>query len=402
MYSRYWVYLIVILILAGSLLREGILILIAGLAAMALGSALIWKHGAMAGLMYERSFSQTRIFPGETVDVTIRVTNRKLLPLPWLEVWDEFPKSLPLARGKLEISPYPNVGLLSHTLGMRWYERVTWRHQVRAVSRGYYPFGPATLRSGDVFGIFTVESLRPLRQRLIVYPRVVPIERLGIPAKQPFGDMHASQRLFEDPSRTVGIRDYERQDGFRRIHWKATARRQALQTRVYEPTATPQVAIFLNINTFEHLWEGIDSRVLESAIVVAASLAAYALEQGYASGLFANAPMVEGDQAIRVRPSSAPEQLTAILETLAKLTPFALLPFEAVIERESPALPWGATLVIVSPVIPAELAASLLRLRRAGRQIAVVTFGASPADRLAGVLVHVIRSEDILADGAMP
>jgi uncharacterized protein (DUF58 family) len=400
MYSRYWVYLITILVLAGGLLREGILVIIAGLVTMALGSALIWKHWAMTSLLYERTFSQTRLFPGETIDVTIRVINRKPLPLPWLEIWDEFPKALPLTRGRLEISPFPNVGLLSHTLGMRWYERVTWRHQVRALSRGYYAFGPATLRSGDVFGIFTVESVRPLRQRLIVYPRLVPIERLGIPAKQPFGDTHASKWLFEDPSRTIGIRDYQQQDGLRHIHWKATARRQALQTRVFEPTATPQIALFLNVNTFEHLWEGIDSHVLESAIIIAASLAAYALEQGYPAGLFANAPMAEGDQTIRVRPSSAPQQLTSVLETLAKLTPFALLPFETVIERESPALSWGATLVIVSAVITTELAASLLRLRQAGRQIVVVTFGASPAQTLADILVHTVRSEDILAGEA--
>ena len=190
--------------------------------------------------------------------------------------------------------------------------------------------------------------------------------------------------------------------GFSRIHWKATARRQALQTRVYEPTATPQIAVFLNVNTFEHLWEGIDSRLLEAAIVVAASLTSYALQQGYAAGLFANAPLVEGDQIIRVRPSSDPQQQTAILEALAKLTPFALLPFETVIEQEAPALAWGATLVIVSAVIPPELGASLLRLRRAGRQIVVVTFGAVPAGGLADAMVHIVRSEDILAGEAAP
>ena len=44
---------------------------------------------------------------------------------------------------------------------------------------------------------------------LLVYPKVVPLERLGLPASSPFGDVPVRRQwLFEDPMRTVGVREY--------------------------------------------------------------------------------------------------------------------------------------------------------------------------------------------------
>ena len=378
-------------------MHEGSLVVVGALAALALTSGWLWNRYVLMGVQYERVFGQTRAFPGETVDISVRVTNRKLLPLPWLEIGDEFPSRLPLTKGKLEVTSVSTIGLLSHLVALRWYERVSWHHQIKAEARGYYAFGPLTLKSGDMFGFFVSEQHRPEQSFLIVYPRVVPLERLGLPSKQPFGEVRAIQRLFEDPSRTMGIRDYQRGDGFKRIHWKATARRQQLQVRVYEPTATPQLAVFLNTTTFEHFWQGTNVSILESAITVAASLARYALEEGYATGLFANAPIVQGDQVIRVRPSRSPQQLTAILEALAKLNPFALLNVEDVIERELPRLPWGATVVVVTAVITQGLVATLRRLPQAGRPVVLVTLGdnVDGAD-LQGIVAHTIRGEQLL------
>lgn len=401
MYSKRWLYAVAALLVLAIILREGSFAVAAVLAALALGSAWLWNRFSLQGIQYERSFSNTRVFPGEQVDISISVVNRKLLPLPWLQLADEFPTRLPLSKGKLDVTSRPHVGLLSHMVAVRWYERVTWKHHVEAAARGYYPFGPVTLTSGDMFGLFTSEEQRPEQSFLIVYPRVVPLESLGLPSKQPFGDMRSPQRIFEDPSRTMGIRDYQRGDGLKRIHWKATARRQALQVRVYEPTATPQLAVFLNVSTAEQYWQGTDVAVLEGAISAAASIAQYALQQGYAVGVFANAPLLQSDQVIRVRPSSHPQQLAAILEALAKLNAFTIEPIEQTVEKEMPRLPWGATIVVVTGVMSPGLAAALERARKAGRQTVVVAFGeAAAAGAPAGMLSYSLSGEQLLAAGA--
>ncbi len=398
MFSERWVYFVVGVLLLGLILQQGAVISIGVLAGMTLGVAWLWQRYALVGVEYERTLSQTRVFPGEKVDLTLRLTNRKLLPLPWLQVDDEFPRRLPLTKGKLEVSSSPHTGLLSHLAALRWYERVSWRHQLEAASRGYYAFGPLRLRSGDVFGLFQVEQHRLEQTHLIVYPRLVPLRRLGLPAKEPFGEIRSTYRICEDASRTMGIRDYQQGDALKRIHWKATARRQRLQVRVYEPTATQNLVIFLNVSTFAYAWQGTDPQLLEGAITVTASLAQYALDERYAVGVFANGPMLQGDQAIRVRPSRSPEQLTAILEALAKLTPFVLLTLEDMLEAEVPRLPWGATLVVVTAVVGPELVAVLSRLREAGRRLVLVTFGELPAgDDLHGIVAYHMRGEHLLS-----
>ena len=55
----------------------------------AAGLALIWARFCLAAVTCERRFSGGRLFPGEAVEVVLRVENRKPLPLPWVEVADE-------------------------------------------------------------------------------------------------------------------------------------------------------------------------------------------------------------------------------------------------------------------------------------------------------------------------
>jgi len=63
---------------------------------------------------------------------------------------------------------------------------------------------PATLESGDLFGLFRSLERRKQQDWLIVYPKVLPLSELGLPAKKPFGDIRSQKRIFEDGSRTVG------------------------------------------------------------------------------------------------------------------------------------------------------------------------------------------------------
>jgi len=390
MFKSRWLYVILGVLLAGGLLRQPALVIIALLTLFTVGVAWAWNRYALVGVEYQRALSETRVFPGETVGLTVRLANRKLLPLAWLELADEFPKKLPLLKGQLELSSQPTVGHLAHLASLHWYERVSWRYELTAAARGYYAFGPLTMRSGDAFGLFQQEERREQIDHLIVYPRLVSLERLGIPSKHPLGETKSPQRIFEDPSRTIGVRDYRREDSLRRIHWKATARRQQLQVRVYEPTATQQLAIFLNVATYLEAWQGIEPELLESAITVAASLASEVLEGRYAVGLYANCSLPESDQTIKVPPGRSPGQLTAILEALAKASGFAVMPLENLLDNEAARLPWGATLVIVTALVSEGLLSALLRLRQAGHRLTVVAIGerAAMPEGMAGITVH--------------
>jgi uncharacterized protein (DUF58 family) len=249
--SEAWLWLIAGVLFASLLLREGQLFFVALILLLVAGVRRIWERYCLVGLGYSRVLGQTRAFFGEQVPLVIEIVNEKPLPLAWLEVEDTVPGlGLTLAPAHIGPSHIPGRRLLTMLLSVRWYERVRRHYTVTCGARGYHNFGPATLRTGDVFGLTTKEVDIPHEDYLLVYPKIVPFERLALPASNPFGDTPLRREwLFEDPMRTVGIRDYRPGDSPRRMHWKATARApdQTLQVKLFEPTTTHRLHILLNI-----------------------------------------------------------------------------------------------------------------------------------------------------------
>jgi uncharacterized protein (DUF58 family) len=372
MFNKAWIYLALILIPLGLIGHVKAWLAISAFLLTVLGVAWWWNRRSLVGIQYERLLSVKRAFPGEVVDLTLRLTNQKLLPLSWLMVEDQWSMNLPLLVGDLFPSATGKMGLFRSALSMRWFERVSRSHQVRCTQRGFYPLGPVRLRSGDIFGLFQSERTQEDLDWLIVYPQVLPLEALGFPPKEPLGEAKAAWRIFEDPVRPVGVRQHQPGDSFRDVHWKASARRQELQVKVYEPTTSHNLVLFLNVATFARHWHGIDPIRLEKTIGVTASIASHAVEQRFIVGLIANGSVPHSDQPIKVPPSRRPDQLSRLLEALAAVTSFPTSSIEALLMAESPRLPWGATLVVVTSIVTDELRAAILRLREVGRRLVLV------------------------------
>ncbi len=389
MFNDTWIALALFIIIIGLVAHQGGLLVIAALLLTVLPVAWLWNRYALSGVQYERTLSEKRAFIGETVELTVRIVNRKLLPLSWLHVEDDFPTAVQIDDNELETTSQSERGYLCNLLAMRWYERVSRRYRLHCGQRGYFQLGPAHLQSGDIFGLFSAKATAPHLDWLIVYPQIWPIEALGLPPKDPFGEVKARQRIFEDPSRTIGVRDHQPQDSFRHIHWKATARHQELQSKVYEPSTSHNLVIFLNVATFAKHWEGTRPALLERTISTAASVASYGIERRYIVGLVANGSLPHSDQPIKVLPSRNPRQLTRILEMLAAVHPLATVSFERLLTAESPKLPWGATLVVVTAVTTEELMVTLLRLREAGRRLVLISLADEPPARVPdGILTY--------------
>ena len=402
MFTESWIALSIIIIIMGMLLGQPGLVTVAALLLTVAGVSWAWDRYALHGVEYERSFSERRVFLGEVVELVVRVTNRKLLPLSWLRVDDQIPADLPVLDARVLPSSQAELGYLSNLFALRWYERVGRRYRLKPQRRGFYAFGPVRLRSGDLFGLFSRRQTLQQREWLIVYPQVRPLTQLGLPPKNPFGDSKAPQHIFEDPARTVGVREYQPEDSFRRIHWKASARLHRFQSRIYEPTTSHQLAIFLNVATFPRAWQGIIPDVLEEAVSVAASIASYGVEQKYQVGLLANGSVPNSDQPLKVLPSRNPRQLARILEALAAVTGFATSSIERMLLAESPRLPWGATMLIVTAAFYDDLLATLLRLRDAGRRLVLVSLAADCPDLGEQGIRTYLLADTVMGDFAPP
>jgi len=402
-FNRAWIGGAAIVLLIGVVAGVTALSLLALLVLVTAGLGALWNRWSLVGVQYRRELSLDRAFPGDEVTLTITVVNRKPLPLPWLAIEDELAEALQPRDRETTMSGTTGRRVLRIVTNVRPYERVTWRVPIGCPTRGLHTLGPVTLRAADPFGFFANRLTLHAADAIVVYPRVVSLPELGFPPRLVLGETRVARHLLSDPSRVVGVRDYRPDDPFRSIHWKATARQGALQVRIAEPTTTLQLAIFLNLDTFEHYWEGLDVPTAERAIEVAASVASWASGQRYAVGVYANGVVAGSDQALRVPPGRGPAQLPRVLEGLAKISPYSTVAFVRTLRAGSARLPWGSTVVVVTSLLPEGLLAQLAALMAGGYRVVLVTVGEVEVPLVRGLVVRRVDGaarEAVRADRA--
>jgi uncharacterized protein (DUF58 family) len=329
-----------------------------------------WSRLSLMGVTCQRSLSQTRVFPGDTVNLILHVSNRKPLPLPWIQVDDHLPPGL---AAKAAASGLEN-GSIRRRAALLWYRSVRWTCPVECSKRGFYPFGPLETTSGDIFGLYSRSVAWNTTDHIIVFPRIFPVRRMPIPPVHPMGNSKTERRIFQDPTRTIGVREYRPGDSLRNIHWKASARTQGLQVKVFEPTALFKVAFCLGVDTFPQ--EGsLTTDDFELGIDTVASIAYEVMEHGGPAGLFVNTRLANTGQGVSIPPSGDRKQLGNILEALAKTTPSWRVAFGPFLEKERRSLKAGTTLVLVISKPPDDFHQTVLSLREAGHPLLVLLIG---------------------------
>lgn len=386
-----WLQALILAFLAGVLLGHPWLVYFSVSVTIILGLAQYWRAHALDRIQYSRRFHYTRGFPGEKSKVRLTIVNGKFLPVSWVRVSDTWPLPAgPEDENMLAPSHLPEKGFLTNLYSLRWYEQATRTCPLLFRKRGIYQVGPLLLEGGDLFGMYDQQRELGQYEYLTVFPEVLPLERLKLPAQDPFGDRKSRKPLFEDPSQVMGIRPYQPEDSFRRIHWPATARTGDLQVKVYQPVSARVAVICLNVTTEEHYWMGYSPEILEEMVKICATLARQGMEDGYAVGLFSNGCLAHADQPFRIQPGRSPNQLAVVLQALAGVTPFTTAPFETFLIRSMTEIPFGSTLILVTARVDESLQNMLLRLKRYRHHITLISLEETPPPDLAGIrLIHL-------------
>ena len=375
-------------------------------------------HFSLSGVKASRRCSADRVPFGGRVWVEVELHNDKLLPALWLAIKEGTPAGLPILgpRGRV-VSLWPRgAARFSYSLvGLR---------------RGYYRIGPASVRSGDVFGLVEKSAALGERNYLTVYPRVVPLEHPRLSSRRPLGEVRA-RRAFEDPTRIAGVRPYSREDGLGRIHWKATAHTGELQSKLYEVTSHLELSLVLNLNQGEYpLDQPMAQEAAELAITAAASVAAAAAARRQSLSLVSNGrdgadrerallewELAEKLPAVRARrraelprgrvnriPASRDkEQLARLLSQLGRLELGPGPSLAQMLVREHSRLPWTSLVVVITPAAEGPALGALLGLRSSGFALTVLLTGeGAEADRSQASLLaeridarRVRREEDL-------
>jgi uncharacterized protein (DUF58 family) len=393
MIGRFWLFFSIVLLIFSLITKQVPLFLVSLLFFLTGGIARLWDRYCLNRVEYHRHFSSNRVFFGEEVQMDVEVSNRKPLPLPWLQVEDQIPKEVTLLKGQIRPEYSLTHQLLSNLFSIGWYHKITKHYPIQCPHRGYFAFGPAKISSGDVFGFFTRYQDIDKFDYLMVYPKIVPLEKLGIPSKQPLGEIRTRNHLFQDPVLTIGLREYQYGDTMKSIHWKSTARTGRLQTKIFEPTTTVDMGIFLDVRTVQPPYWGVVSEKLELAIVTAASMANDAISEGFRVGLYVNQNNNNANDGIRIPPSRHPEQLKHILEALAPIQPVDTIPIGRLVANESRNLNWGSTITVITAMPTEPLLSVLFQMKRAGRKVVLITIGSDGSVSSSGLTTYNVSND---------
>jgi len=343
-----------------------------------------WVRRSLTQLEIERHLPR-HAFPGETLAARVQLRNRSWLPLPWLHIQELVPFELQ------DLTTYRTV----ISVGSR--AETAYRYTLRCTKRGYYTVGPLRLDTGDLFGFLSTSWQENEPVHVTVYPQIVALKQLGLPSRSPFGTQASHQRIFEDPTRMAGTRDYVAGDSMRSIHWKASAREDTLLVKKFQPAISLNVQIVLDLNRNAYPYQGAVGNS-EWAIVVAASAASHlAATQRQQVGLITNGLDPVADAMARAIPTrSGRGHLMSILSLLARIQMHAVEETLADwLPRQLADLEWGTTLVVVTPALDERALWALHNAYRRGSTIIVLLCAPvvdfkvmqARAERL-GVIVH--------------
>lgn len=395
-FNRLWISSAVAVATVGMAIDDRGLTLLGVLVMVTAAIAWGWNRAMPARLRYSRTLGSERFFPGDRTELRIEIVNDKPLPIPWLTIEEEIGDGLRLA-DRLS-TPAGITGRRMFQLRTRLgpYERVVWRIPLECPTRGRHTIGPTRIRTGDPLGFFTNRLQVESETALIVYPRLHSLPPFHLPPRHASGDTRVPRHLLVDPLRVVGIRDYRPEDPFKSIHWKASARLGQLQVRVSEPTTTLQLAIFANIDTFEHYWEGLDIETAEQVIELTASLAVWAIDNRYVVSVASNGIVAGSDQTLRTPGGRGQEQRFRVLDGLAKLSPFSSAPFLRTLHAGCGRLQPGSTVVVITSLLPEGLVVQLQALAAAGQRVVLVPVGACPVPTVQGLIVRRLPMSETL------
>jgi uncharacterized protein (DUF58 family) len=392
-FNTIWFYSAGGLLIVGMIIGQPAVSLLASTVFITAGATWIWTRQALAGLSFKRHLSETRAFRGETITATLKLENHSWLPLAWVEI-DEHISDRVRPRNS-PVMPSDRIGsiVVRHATPLRWKQRITWTIDLECRERGLHLVGPTSIRSGDPFGFFTRQMTIDHVTPFLVYPDVVTLENMRFPPDFPFGARRVRRHLLTDPLHIIGVRDYAPDDSIRHIHWKASARLGEPQVKVFEPTVDLHTGLFLNLDTFERYWEGMDSVRAESAIIAAASIATQLINQRAMVGLSANAVMAGSDQNLRVPAGRGSRQLETVLEGLARLTPMSVSNFPRLLSAEAREYPSGSTIVVIACIMTSSLEIAIRSLLEQGKRVVLISVGEFDVPGIRGLETVPVRGD---------
>jgi uncharacterized protein (DUF58 family) len=278
--------------------------------------------------------------------------------------------------------------------------RGTARYTLTRLPRGRYVFEESAAVIEDPLGLDRVELELAAPGAVLVYPRLVELDRLfsesGAAAhdgrhlllRRPAGfDLHS-------------VREYEQGESLRRVHWRSTAKRGQLMVKELEDAPRDEVAVVLDADPAAVVGESFDVQVRAAGSILLAHA-----RRGRRSVLIVNTARRE-----QRRIQSADGDWRSALDLFASIEPEPGPQLVALLAEEAGAAGRSLELTVVTASLTGPLVERLVERSLTHRHVSLVlvhaaTFGgAAPRPRpellrlqAVGVAVAELRQGDDLA-----
>ncbi len=348
--------------------------------------AYFWARLLANGLEATRQIRFSWVSVGDRLEEQFAIVNRSIIPALWVEVIDE------------SNVPGYQAGVV-RSVGPEQVDQ--WRQSAVCQQRGQFNLGPFTICSGDPFGIFQVTIHYPTQNEIIIHPPIHGRLPISLPAGQSSGRMQVQHRSWLATTNAAGVRDYQPKDPRHWIHWPTSARKDRLYVRQFDLDVSGDVWLLLDLQDSVQLGTGADGTE-EHAVLLAASLAARAIQQNRAVGLatYGRLPQV-------IYPGRGQGQQWNILRALALVKADGETSLSRDLQDLSQVAKRGTTAIIITPSTEIDWIPGLLSLARKGVRSNVILLdrlsfggqgnsnGLAQAIQQQGFMSYVVRQGEV-------
>jgi uncharacterized protein (DUF58 family) len=272
---------------------------------------------------------------------------------------------------------------------------------LEALPRGRYSFEDSRAEIEDPFGLERVEQPLSSPGALLVYPRLVELERLF---SESGARSHDGRRLLLQ--RPAGfdlhsVREHEQGESLRKVHWPSTAKRGQLMVKELEDSPRDEVAVVLDADPAAVVGGSFDVQVRAAGSILLAHS-----RRGRRAVLVVNSGRRE-----QRRVQSGEADWRQALDLLAAVEPEDGPPLAAMLADEAHVAGRALELAIVTASLPPRLVERLVERSLGSRTVSLIlvdtaSFGGAPRGRIpellrlqaAGVATVVLRNGDDLAE----
>lgn len=332
----------------------------------------LWTRLSLRNVNLERRATRKRSRVGAIFSEHVHLSNRKRLPLFWVEIID---RSI-LTRGR-------SSRVLT---GIRGRSGFTYLNRMVLRQRGVFHLGPSTLRTSDPFGLFTAEKNIPAQDEIMVYPYLVDIQNFPNPAGRLPGGDALRRRTQQITTNATSVRPYQHGDALNRIHWLSTARHNQLMVREFELDPYPEIWLILDCHKETHIHEDhtpeshlafpdwgtqhknpLPADTFEYCVSITASLARYYIRKQRSLGLLCTT-----QKLLSLPPERSTRHIRRILEALTVIQDDGSMDISQFSSAYIRHLPRGCTMILVTPTTDPKFSVAIDTAIRMGNHPMVV------------------------------